>query len=111
VDEGPSLPVVASGNAECAQEHTTVEYSHHICIGAVSNKAEHFENGHTDSDRCALDQDAHFSQIEKHVKKMLISATVSTIKCETFIYLDLMIKNRKVPIEMYFKWWTSTKLV
>jgi hypothetical protein len=30
---------------------------------------------------------------------------------EPFIYLDLMVKNRKVPIEMYFKWWTSTKLV
>jgi hypothetical protein len=22
-----------------------------------------------------------------------------------------MVKNREVPIEMYFKWWTSTKLV
>jgi hypothetical protein len=30
---------------------------------------------------------------------------------ESFIYLDLMIKNREIPIERYFKWWTSTKLV
>jgi hypothetical protein len=30
---------------------------------------------------------------------------------ESFICLDLMIKNRKVSIERYFKWWTSTKLV
>jgi hypothetical protein len=22
-----------------------------------------------------------------------------------------MVKNRKIPIERYFKWWTSTKLV
>jgi hypothetical protein len=32
-------------------------------------------------------------------------------QCESFICLDLMVKNREVPIEMYFKWWTSTKLV
>jgi hypothetical protein len=30
---------------------------------------------------------------------------------ESFIYLDLMVKNRKIHIERYFKWWTSTKLV
>jgi hypothetical protein len=30
---------------------------------------------------------------------------------EPFIYLDLMVKNRKIPIERYFKWWISTKLV
>jgi hypothetical protein len=32
-------------------------------------------------------------------------------QCESFIYLDLMVKNREVHIERYFKWWTSTKLV
>jgi hypothetical protein len=32
-------------------------------------------------------------------------------QCDSFICLDLMIKNMKVPIERYFKWWTSTKLV
>jgi hypothetical protein len=32
-------------------------------------------------------------------------------QCESFIYLDLMVKNMKVPIKRYFKWWTSTKLV
>jgi hypothetical protein len=32
-------------------------------------------------------------------------------QCESFIYLDLMVKNREVPIERYFKWWISTKLV
>jgi hypothetical protein len=30
---------------------------------------------------------------------------------ESFIYLDLMIKNRDVSIERYFKWWVSIKLV
>jgi hypothetical protein len=30
---------------------------------------------------------------------------------ESFICLDLMVKNREVPIERYFKWWTNTKLV
>jgi hypothetical protein len=30
---------------------------------------------------------------------------------ELFIYLDLMIKNIKISIERYFKWWTSIKLV
>jgi hypothetical protein len=30
---------------------------------------------------------------------------------ESFIYLNLMVKNREIPIERYFKWWTSTKLV
>jgi hypothetical protein len=30
---------------------------------------------------------------------------------ELFIYLDLMVKNREIPIERYFKWLTSTKLV
>jgi hypothetical protein len=30
---------------------------------------------------------------------------------ESFICLDLMVKNREVSIERYFKWWTSTKLV
>jgi hypothetical protein len=28
-----------------------------------------------------------------------------------FIYLDLIVKNREIIIERYFKWWTSTKLV
>jgi hypothetical protein len=32
-------------------------------------------------------------------------------QCESFIYLDLMVKNRKLSIERYFKWCTSTKLV
>jgi hypothetical protein len=32
-------------------------------------------------------------------------------QCELFIYLDLMVKNRKILIESYVKWWTSTKLV
>jgi hypothetical protein len=32
-------------------------------------------------------------------------------QCESFICLDLMIKNRKILIERYFNWWTSTKLV
>jgi hypothetical protein len=32
-------------------------------------------------------------------------------QCDSFIYLDLMVKNRKIPIEKYFKWWSSTKLV
>jgi hypothetical protein len=32
-------------------------------------------------------------------------------QCESFICLDLIIKIRKLPIERYFKWWTSTKLV
>jgi hypothetical protein len=30
---------------------------------------------------------------------------------ELFIYLDLMIKNIKISIGRYFKWWTSIKLV
>jgi hypothetical protein len=30
---------------------------------------------------------------------------------ETFIYLDLIVKNRKILIEKYFKWWTNIKLV
>jgi hypothetical protein len=30
---------------------------------------------------------------------------------ESFICLDLMVKNMEVPIERYFKWWTSNKLV
>jgi hypothetical protein len=30
---------------------------------------------------------------------------------ESFICLDLMVKNREVPIERYFKWWANTKLV
>jgi hypothetical protein len=25
-------------------------------------------------------------------------------QCESFIYLDLMVKNKEVPIEKYFKW-------
>jgi hypothetical protein len=33
------------------------------------------------------------------------------IQPESFIYLNLMVKNRKISIERYFKWWTSTKLV
>jgi hypothetical protein len=32
-------------------------------------------------------------------------------QCESFIRLDLMVKNRDVSIEMYFKWWIGTKLV
>jgi hypothetical protein len=32
--------------------------------------------------------------------------TVCTIIC-----LDLIVKNRKIFIEGYFKWWTSIKLV
>jgi hypothetical protein len=32
-------------------------------------------------------------------------------QCQSFICLNLMVKNREVPIERYFKWWTSTKLV
>jgi hypothetical protein len=30
---------------------------------------------------------------------------------ESLICLDLMIKNMKIPIKMYFNWWTGTKLV
>jgi hypothetical protein len=30
---------------------------------------------------------------------------------ETFICLDLIVKNIEMPIERYFKWWTSIKLV
>jgi hypothetical protein len=30
---------------------------------------------------------------------------------ESFICLDLMVKNREIPIERYFKWWSSIKLV
>jgi hypothetical protein len=30
---------------------------------------------------------------------------------ESFICLDLMVKNRKISIKRYFKWWISTKLV
>jgi hypothetical protein len=25
-------------------------------------------------------------------------------QCESFIYVDLMVKNREIPIEIYFKW-------
>jgi hypothetical protein len=32
-------------------------------------------------------------------------------QCELFICLDLMIKNKEVPIEGYFMWWTGTKLM
>jgi hypothetical protein len=32
-------------------------------------------------------------------------------QCELFIYLDPMVKNMEIPIERYFKWWSSTKLV
>jgi hypothetical protein len=32
-------------------------------------------------------------------------------QCESFIWLDLMIKNRKISIKRYFKWWNSIKLV
>jgi hypothetical protein len=32
-------------------------------------------------------------------------------QCESFICLDLMVKNSDVPIERYFKWLTSIKLV
>jgi hypothetical protein len=32
-------------------------------------------------------------------------------QCESFIYLDLIVKNREIPIERYFKCWISTKLV
>jgi hypothetical protein len=32
-------------------------------------------------------------------------------QCESFICLNLMVKNREVPIERYFKWSTNTKLV
>jgi hypothetical protein len=32
-------------------------------------------------------------------------------QCESFIWLDLMGKNREIPIERYLKWWTSIKLV
>jgi hypothetical protein len=32
-------------------------------------------------------------------------------QCESFIYLNLIVKNREVSIERYFKWLTSTKLV
>jgi hypothetical protein len=32
-------------------------------------------------------------------------------QCESFIYLDLMVKNREVTIKRYFKWCISTKLV
>jgi hypothetical protein len=30
---------------------------------------------------------------------------------ESFIYLDLIVKNREVSIERYFNWWISNKLV
>jgi hypothetical protein len=32
-------------------------------------------------------------------------------QCESFISLNLIVKNREIPIERYFKWWTGTKLV
>jgi hypothetical protein len=32
-------------------------------------------------------------------------------QCESFICLDLIIKNRKVTVERYFKRWISIKLV
>jgi hypothetical protein len=32
-------------------------------------------------------------------------------QCESFICLDLMVKNREISIERYFKWWIRTKLV
>jgi hypothetical protein len=32
-------------------------------------------------------------------------------QCESFICLDLIVKNMKISIERYFKWWTSIKLV
>jgi hypothetical protein len=32
-------------------------------------------------------------------------------QCESFICLNIMVKNIEVPIERYFKWWISTKLV
>jgi hypothetical protein len=32
-------------------------------------------------------------------------------QCELFICLDLIIKNREVYIERYFKWWIGTKLM
>jgi hypothetical protein len=30
---------------------------------------------------------------------------------ELFICLDLIVKNREISIEMYFKWWAGTKLM
>jgi hypothetical protein len=39
-----------------------------------------------------------------------VFATVSN-QYESFIYLDLMVKNRELSIERCFKWWISTKLV
>jgi hypothetical protein len=30
---------------------------------------------------------------------------------ESFIYINLTVKNRKISIVRYFKWWTSIKLV
>jgi hypothetical protein len=32
-------------------------------------------------------------------------------QCKSLIYLDLIVKNKEVPIERYFKWWISIKLV
>jgi hypothetical protein len=32
-------------------------------------------------------------------------------QCKSFICLDLMVKNKEILIESYFKWWISTKLV
>jgi hypothetical protein len=32
-------------------------------------------------------------------------------QCESFICLELMVKNREIPIKRYFKWWIRTKLV
>jgi hypothetical protein len=32
-------------------------------------------------------------------------------QCESFIYLDLIVKNSEIIIERYFKWWISIKLV
>jgi hypothetical protein len=40
-----------------------------------------------------------------------ITASSDPFKSMLFIYLDLMIRNRKITIERYFKWWISTKLV
>jgi hypothetical protein len=34
-----------------------------------------------------------------------------TNQLKLFIYSVLIVKNREIPIEMYFKWWTSIKLV
>ncbi|KAL6596691.1 hypothetical protein ACP70R_047334 [Stipagrostis hirtigluma subsp. patula] len=68
-DEGPSLPVEANGNVNCAEEHTLVLCNPDIAIVTDNNDAKPFENGHIDSCRRARVHNAYGSKTEKHLKK------------------------------------------